>query len=106
MTWPSFLLPKTAPLLSVSECLGGGAAPRDHLGGLVWGGGNKQGRQRPDGESFWRQVCSLRGVFWVTVEVSVQEWGFVSSLSLSSEMMEERRGGDLTEIDAAGGQLD
>ena len=42
----------------------------------------------------------------MTVEVSVQEWSFVSSLSLSSEMMEERRGGDLTEIDAAGGQLD
>lgn len=37
-----------------------------------------------------------RGVFWVTVEVSAQEWGFVSSLSLSSEMMEERRAGDLT----------
>lgn len=73
-----------------------GAQPR----GIVWEGwSGEEGISREDGGLMGKASGSRfapRGVFWVTVEVSAQEWGFVSSLSLSSEMMEERRAGDLT----------
>lgn len=46
---------------------------RDHLDQLVWGGRNNQGKLRPDGGSFRRQVCFQRDL-WMTVEASAQEW--------------------------------
>lgn len=57
-TQPSFPLPRTAPLLSVSGCLGGGAAPRAHRGGLVWKEGVIRANRDRWGSFFGRLVCS------------------------------------------------
>lgn len=71
-TWPSFLLPRTAPLLSVSGCLGGGPAPRAHARGLVWEEGVIRANCGPTGKlpeaGLLPKKCCLGGM-----EASLQQ---------------------------------